>query len=139
MPKVSDKYLNNLVDFVEGTGAVLSKVAEQEEKIASFGPAVVDALIKQGCISKESRADAIAATRDPIKVLESLKTTAEYLGTKRAQIKEASDEKPLKMGEGQADGIEKVAARDTDNWGRKASIEKEAANRRFLRTFISSH
>jgi hypothetical protein len=133
---VDDNFLNALVDYIEATGEQASKQAELEEKVEEFGPAVVDTLIKRGFIDENGREEAVAATKDPLKVLESLQKTAEEVGNRKAN----EDTEPMGAGE---DPPTKVAAASeddgvVDNWGRRASKEAEAASRRFVRTFIGS-
>jgi predicted DNA-binding transcriptional regulator len=134
---VNEDFLSGVVNYIEATGEMLSKQSELEEKIEEFGPAVVDTLIKRGFIDENGRTEAIAATRDPLKVLESLKKTAEEVDRR----KKAEETEP--MGKGEDTPATKVAEASadvevTDNWGRRASREKEAADRRFIRRFINS-
>jgi hypothetical protein len=132
---VNEDFINGVVSYVEATGELVSKQAELEEKIAEFGPTVVDTLIKRGFINENGREEAIAATRDPLKVLESLKKTAEQVDRR----KYASDEtEPMGKGEDKPEKVVEASIGATDNYGRRASNEKEAADRRFIRQFINS-
>jgi hypothetical protein len=135
--QVNEDFLNGVVNYVEATGEMLSKQAELEEKIAQFGPAVVDKLIKLGFLDENGREDAINATKDHLKVLESLEKTAEEVVQRNKTAEETE-----KLGKGEDTPATKIAASGdilvTDNWGRRASQEKEASERRFVRHFVNS-
>jgi hypothetical protein len=136
MPKVTNDFLNGVVNYVEATGTMLSKQAELENKVSRFGPAVVDTLIKRGFLNENGRAEAIAATRDHLKVLESLQKTAEEVDRRK---KVASAEVST-MGKGE-DSIKVVPQGSNevlDAYGRRASSEKQAAERAFLRQFLGT-
>jgi hypothetical protein len=133
MPEVSDAFLNGVVDYVEATSGVMTKLAEQEQKVAEFGPQVVDTLIKTGFLTENRREDAIQATTDHLKVLESLQKTAESID--KGQTKRASAEPEA---ESMGGGVKKEtpASSGVDQHGMKLSEVKQAANQRFESAFL---
>jgi hypothetical protein len=75
--EVDPKVLEGMVDFVEAAVGYAQKQAELEKAAAERAPAVVEALVKAGMVQEERRKAAEAAAQDPLKVLDSLKKTAE--------------------------------------------------------------
>lgn len=132
--QVSEEFLNAVVDYVEATGGAAVKAAETEEKVAEYGPAVVNKLIKLGFLHENGRDAAIAASADPLKVLGSLDKTAEEVVRRKA----AEETDAMGAGAGDETPVNADATPATDNFGRRVSQEKQAAERRFVRTFMGN-
>jgi len=118
--------LSKLVDYVEGTTQVLVKQAELDTKVSEAGPDVVDTLIKRGFVDSDKREAALRAIHDPLKVLESLKKTAESVDQKKKDVE------PPTMGIPHT--IKEAAGAPDRNNGE--SVELQEANRRFLQRVL---
>ena len=123
MVEVDTKVLEGMVDFVEHAVGYAQKQAETEAAVAERGPLVVDTLIKSGFINQENREAALKATRDPVKVLESLQKTAS------AKSQRQASEAPATLGSGE--DIRNNG--DTQKSGSESTAMK-AVNDRLLRS-----
>jgi polyhydroxyalkanoate synthesis regulator phasin len=93
--EVPAEFLQDVVAYVEKTNGILEKAASTEAEVANRAPAVVDALIKAGMLDADKRETAIDNVRDPLKTLESLRKTAEFM-----QKTASAAAKPAEMGSG---------------------------------------
>lgn len=125
MPEVPAEVLQDMAAYVEKTDAILEKAASIDTEVANRAPAVVDALIKAGMLEEAKRQIAIDNIRDPLKTLESLRKSAEFVRTKAA----AAPEKPVTMGSG-ANDMNKSAG--SSEAGRGAMKESDQV---FMRGF----
>lgn len=121
--EVSSDFLTKVADYVEATMPRLAKQAELEQKVSEVAPDVVDTLIKKGFVDAEKRAAALKAVHDPLKVLASLKKTAEAVELRK---KEAA---PPPMGE--AAEIKEAGTGVDRDTGESQALKE--ANRRFVR------
>ena len=120
---VSTDILTKVADYVEATMPRLAKQAELDQKVSEAAPDVVDTLIKKGFVDADKRAAALKAVHDPLKVLASLKKTAEAVELRK------KDSAPAPMGEA-AEIKEAGTGRDRETGESQALKE---ANRRFVR------
>lgn len=122
---VPDTLLSKMLDYVEGTMQMAVKQAELDTKVSEAGPDVVDTLIKKGFVDANKRDAALRAIHDPLKVLESLKKTAESVDQKK------KDAEPPSMG---APHTIKEAAEVRNQDGESAALQE--ANRRFIQRVV---
>lgn len=103
---IPNELAQQVVEFVKQSGELLEKKAAEESKVAEKAPDVIDALIKAGMLDSSKRADAIAKASDPIRTLESLQKTAEWVAESKKTTKAAPSL-------GKAAGVERPVASKT--------------------------
>lgn len=114
--------VEKLVEYVDDSAKMFEKRAEVERKVNEVGPSVVDTLVKRGLVDAKNRESALRAIEDPVKVLESLKKTAEF-------VERAKEERPIPS-MGSAAEIKEAAGEKTSG----ESAEMREVNRRFVRS-----
>ena len=113
--------VEKLVEYIDDSTKMFEKRAEVERKVNEVGPSVVDTLVKRGLVDAKNRESALRAIEDPVKVLESLKKTAEFV--ERA----AKEEQPIPS-MGSASEIKEAGGNTSGE-----SAEMKEVNRRFVR------
>lgn len=125
--EVSADFLEKVANYVEATMPKIAKQAELDQKVTEAAPDVVDTLIKRGFIDASKRELALKAVHDPLKVLESLRKTANAAAMDRSK-----DIAPPSMGSA-ASGVKEAGVK-VDNTGE--SKELQEANRRFISVML---
>lgn len=92
--EVTPEFLQGVVAYVEKTNEFLEKAAGIDAEVAKRAPAVVDTLIKAGMLDADKRDIAITNVLDPLKTIESLRKTAEFIQKTPTAVK------PPEMGSG---------------------------------------
>ncbi len=113
MPQVPEKLIRDVVTFVEKTSELLEKKATEEHAVAEKAPQVIDALIKAGMINPAQREDAIAKAQNPVRALDSLQKTAEWIRTQKSP--------PATTSMGKAAELNPIAGST-----KQASVQKES-------------
>lgn len=99
MLQITEEVAENMISYIEKTGALLDETRLAKEAAAKDAPSTVDLLIKRGFLQPTMREAAVVALQDPVKAQASLR-----------KIAEASYTPPLALGRAEST---KVAGSDT--------------------------